>query len=64
MIREWIEVRNSGGGLIDRIPILPKATGRGTARRDEKIKENDIRLRRHIRDGMQVTIIYEDTKKG
>ena len=62
MIREWIEVRNSDGDLIDRIPILPKITGRGAKARDEEIKENDIKLRRHIGYGMQVMKKYEDTE--
>ena len=64
MLKEWIEIRNDKGELIDSIPILPKLFGRGGAIRDIEIKANDKRLRRHIRDGMQATKIYEDTKKG
>ena len=64
MLKEWIEIRNDKGELIDSIPILPKSIGRGMIRRDKKIKANDIRLKRHIKDGMQVTKIYKDTEKS
>ena len=63
MRKEYIQIIASSGRVVDEIPLLTPGRGRNAEKRNAAIKENDVKLRKYIREHYRVTLIEKEEGK-